>query len=69
MIPLRCCLFAWCIVLVAGALAQDRATPLPNSPEAQKPGQPSLDGRKVRLALISQISSKSPSGCVVHGEA
>ena len=62
MIPLRCSLFAWCIVLAAGVSAQDRATPLPNAPEAQQPAQPSLDGRKVRLALITQISSKSPSG-------
>jgi hypothetical protein len=62
MTPMRYCLFAWCIVLAAGAPAQDRATPLPSAPEAQQPAQPSLDGRKVRLALLSQISSKSPSG-------
>jgi hypothetical protein len=62
MIPPRCWFFAWCIVLTAGAPAQDRATPLPSTPEAQQPAQPSADGRKVRLALISQISSRSPSG-------
>jgi hypothetical protein len=62
MTPLRCWLFAWCVVLAAGAAAQDRATPLPSAPEAQQPAQPPLDERRVRLALLSQISSKSPSG-------
>jgi len=47
---LRCFLLTCCIASVAVSVAQERAT------------QPSLEGRKARLALLSQISSKSPSG-------
>ena len=43
-------------MFVAGSYAQERATPPPMV------RQPSLDKRKARLALLSQISSKSPSG-------
>jgi hypothetical protein len=46
----RGCLFACCIALAASACAQDGEV------------QPSLEGRKARLLLLSQISSKSPSG-------
>jgi hypothetical protein len=53
---IRCCLIALCIMFAAGPYAQERATPPPDGP------QPSLDKRKARLALLSQISSKSPSG-------
>ena len=53
---IRCCLIALCIMFAAGSYAQERATPPPDGP------QPSLDKRKARLALLSQISSKSPSG-------
>jgi len=47
---LRCFLLTCCIASVAVSVAQKRAT------------QPSLEGRKARLALLSQISSKSPGG-------
>ena len=53
---IRCCLIALCIMFAAGSYAQERATPPPDGP------QPSSDKRKARLALLSQISSKSPSG-------
>jgi hypothetical protein len=72
---LRCFLLAFCIALAVGSHAQDRATPPTEAPEVQKPvvgvagssetadvTPPSLDGRKARLALISPISSRSPSG-------
>ena len=73
---LRCFLFASCMALAAGSWAQENATPRPEAPQVQKPitlaagtdeavsqaRQPSLEGRKARLALLSQISSKSPSG-------
>jgi hypothetical protein len=56
--------------LTTGSYAQEHATPLPDAPDTQKPvagvarntKPPSLDGRKARLALLSQISSPSPSG-------
>ncbi len=47
---LRCFLLACCVALTAGSVAQERVA------------QPSLEGRKTRLALLSPISSKSPSG-------
>ena len=47
---LRCFLLTCCVASVAASVAQERATPL------------SLEGRKARLALLSPISSKSPSG-------
>jgi hypothetical protein len=73
---LRCFLFAFCIAFAAHSYAQEPATPLPDASEGQKPvvgaagsgkmaadaRQPSLEGRKARLALLSQISSESPSG-------
>jgi hypothetical protein len=71
---LRRFLFAWCIAIAAGAFAQEHAAQLPDAPEVQKSGAqpsgppesgatpPSLEGRKARLALLTQISSKSPSG-------
>lgn len=61
---LRCCLFACYIALAAGAFAQAQLS----AGEVQSSGsisglrQPSLEGRKARLALLSSISSKSPSG-------
>jgi hypothetical protein len=63
MTMLRHFLFALCIAFTAGMFAQERADHLPNAPgvrqsEARRP----LEGRKARLALLSQISSKSPSG-------
>jgi hypothetical protein len=67
---LRYSKFVLCIALTTGSYAQEHATPLPDAPDTQKPAvgvarntkPPSLDGRKARLALLSQISSKSPSG-------
>ena len=60
---LRRFLFSLCIASAAGAFAQEHTDQLPNAPEVQKPeASPSLEGRKARLALLSQISSKSPSG-------
>jgi hypothetical protein len=53
---IRSCLIALCFMFVAGSYAQERATPPADG------RQPSLDKRKARLALLSQISSKSPSG-------
>ena len=69
-------LFAWCILFAAGAFAQERPVQLPDAPEVQKPAVPAAapdppipgvktlapEGRKARLALLSQISSRSPSG-------
>jgi hypothetical protein len=49
---LRCCLFAGYIALAAGAWAQ--ATPSRQNDERA--------GVKARLSLLSQVSSKSPSG-------
>ena len=47
---LRWFLFTMCIALAGASPGQEPAT------------QPSLEGRKARLALLSPISSKSPSG-------
>jgi len=47
---LRCFLLTCCIAFAGVSMAQERAA------------QPALEGRKARLALLSQISSKSPSG-------
>src|SRR5882724_8174893 len=72
----RCLLLGLCIVFTAGSYAQESPSPLPDAPEAQKPvagvarpsdptpgvRQPLLVGSKARLALLSQISSKSLSG-------
>src|SRR6202162_2349106 len=69
-------LFAWCILFAAGAFAQERPVQLPDAPEVQKPAVPAAapdppipgvktlapEGPRARLALLSQISSKSPSG-------
>jgi hypothetical protein len=52
---IRCCLIALCVVFAAGLYAQERTIPLPDA-------RLSSVGRKARLALLSQISSKSPSG-------
>ena len=52
---LRYFLFMLCIAFAGGSVAQERAT----QPDG---AQPSLEGCKARLALLSQISSKSPSG-------
>lgn len=49
---LRCCLFAVYIALAAGAWAQATTAQLADEPA----------GVKARLSLLSQISSKSPSG-------
>jgi hypothetical protein len=51
----RCCLIALCIVFPASLYAQEHSTPPPDA-------RLSSVGRKARLALLSQISSKSPSG-------
>jgi hypothetical protein len=60
---LRCLLFVLCITLRVSAFAQECAARSTNAPEARKSeATPSLEGRKARLALLSQISSKSPSG-------
>jgi hypothetical protein len=67
---LRYSKFVLCIALTTGSCAQEHATPLPDAPDTQKPvvgvarntKPPSSDGRKARLAQLSQISSKSPSG-------
>ena|SRR5713101_940988 len=72
----RCFLLGLCIVFPSGSYAQESPNPLPDAREAQKPvagvarpsdpapdvRQPLLGGSKARLALLSQISSKSPSG-------
>ena len=61
---LRCGLFVCYIALAAGGFAQVQ---LP-AEEVQRSGsisglrQPSWEGRKARLALVSPVSSKSPSG-------
>jgi hypothetical protein len=69
-------LIGFCIVFAKGSYAQESATSLPDAPKMQQPAvraagsgettpnamQPPLDGRKARLALMSQVSSKSPSG-------
>jgi len=69
-------LSAWCILFAAGAFAQERPVQLPDAPEVQKPAVPAAppgpsilgvktlapEGPRARLALLSQISSKSPSG-------
>ena len=63
MTMLRRFLFALCIVFTAGMFAQERADHLPNAPGVrQSEARRSLEGRKARLALLSQVSSKSPSG-------
>jgi len=55
--------FAMCIFLAAGVSAQELADQLPNTPEVQKSkARPMPEGRKARLALLSQISSKCPTG-------
>jgi hypothetical protein len=60
---LRWFLFTMCIALSGTSVGQERTTPILDPPEVQKPAtQPSLEGRKARLALLSPISSKSPSG-------
>jgi hypothetical protein len=60
-------LFALCIALAARVFAQERADQVPNAPEMQKSGTRLLEGRKARLALLSQVSSKSPQRFFVHG--
>jgi hypothetical protein len=69
-------LFVWCVLFAAVVFAQEHQAQLPDAPEMQKPGIPAsgsdpsapgvkplpLEGRKARLALLSPISSKSPSG-------
>jgi hypothetical protein len=55
----RSCEFLCCIALAAVASAQVDTAQLPAAPGAQPP-LPSI--RKARLALVSQISSKSPTG-------
>jgi hypothetical protein len=71
---LRWFLLAGCIALAVGSRAQEQRQ-LPEAPRVQKPEtlaagstppvsdarQHTLEGRKARLALLSQISSKSPS--------
>ena len=60
---LRRFLFVLCIAFTAGMFAQERADHLPNAPDVrQSEARRSLEGRKARLALLSQISSKSPNG-------
>jgi len=74
MTVLRRFLFAWCMAS-AVLLAQEGAAHLPDVPEMQQSGAPASgsDGSssalrssptrpRARLALLSQISSKSPSG-------
>jgi hypothetical protein len=56
-------LFTTCIAFAAVSVAQERTAQLPGAPAVREPAvQPSLEGRKARLALLSPISSKSPSG-------
>lgn len=63
MILLRWFLFTMCIAFAGISIGQESTTPIPDTPRVQKPAtQPSLEGRKARLALLSPISSKSPSG-------
>ena len=76
MTRLRCFLFACCFAWTAGSFAQEPAAQLPDAPQAQKPEAPAsgaassvpdvthrpLEGRRIRLTLLSAISSKSPSG-------
>ncbi len=69
-----CFLFACCIVYAAETFAQEGTAPIPdtqvwhdssganqNEPVSGA-NRPRLDGRKARFSLLSQISSKSPSG-------
>jgi hypothetical protein len=73
---LRYSKFVLCIALTTGSYAQEHATPRPDAPDTPKPvvgvarntKPPSLDGRKARLALLSQISSKSPNGASFMGK-
>ncbi|HYM06786.1 MAG TPA: hypothetical protein VEU11_09515 [Terriglobales bacterium] len=58
---LRRCFFACCIAFAAGAFAQAQ-TPAGEAQRTASLSQTSLEGRKARLALLSPISSKSPSG-------
>jgi hypothetical protein len=69
-------LFALNIAFASSSFAQDRAPQLPDAPQVERTGVPtsdvggsvpevrqaSMEGQKARLALLSQISSKSPSG-------
>ena len=51
------------MVLAAASFAQERPAHSPDMPREQNSiARRSLEGRKARLALLSQISSKSPSG-------
>jgi len=56
MIPLRRFMFALCLLVANGSAAQQPAAPTPVV------GQPAQEDRKARLELLSEISSKSPSG-------
>jgi hypothetical protein len=57
MILFRYLLLSLCVSFAAGSLAQEHARQPPDTP-----APPTLEGRKVRLALLSQVTSKSPSG-------
>ena len=60
---LRRFLLVLCIAFTAGMFAQERADHLPTVPDLrQSEARRSLEGRQARLALLSQISSKSPNG-------
>ena len=60
---LRWFLFTICIALAGASVGQEPTTPIPDTAGVQKPAtQPSLEGQKARLAVLSPISSKSPSG-------
>ena len=71
---LRSFLLVWILAFSAGSFAQQDGAALPEAPQAQKPGTPavghsisqtsqsSLEGKKARLALLSQITSKAPTG-------
>jgi hypothetical protein len=65
--------FALNVAFAASSFAQDRAPQLPDAPQVERTGVPTsnagaevrqalMEGQKARLALLSQISSKSPSG-------
>ena len=74
--PFASYVFALNITFAATSFAQDRAPQLPDAPQVERTGVPtsnaggsmaevrqaSMEGQRARLALLSQISSKSPSG-------
>jgi len=70
-----CFLFVCCIACTVETFAQEGTAPIPDTPQVcttahgqtkanrfQAPIAPGCTGRKARFSLLSQSSSKSPSG-------